>query len=378
MAGTPYFPGKEPQLAAKLDGYLDCLRVDLEQKPGFSAGIAALVLAGGYGRGEGGVFRRDNNSTPELYNDLEFYLIAHPHAPFGPLQAWCTQHAHDGDALLGIEVEFKILRTTQLEGGSPAMFYYDLLSAHRLVFGAESFMVSLPAELRDATLIPSEEATRLLFNRGSGLFFSYVALEENSDLVQNGFIERNHAKIRLALADAVLALNGCYHFSCLERQQRLDRPMRHTPPDWPLLSEWHKQGVEFKLHPRHLHPTAAELNRTQIKLCEVWMRTFLWLESIRLHSSFRSPGDYAFHPARLYPQSPLWKNMALAARDRIIRGAMLPGIEDYPRASLQRALVLLLQPSPPLNEAARLVGLRSNPTLTQIRNAYRHWWGYYN
>ena len=378
MAGTPYFPGQEPQLVAKLDGYLDHLRLDLKQKPDLAAAIAALVLAGGYGRGEGGIFRRDNSSTSELYNDLEFYLIAHPHAPFRLLQDWCTQHAHYGDRLLGIEVEFKILRTPQLEGGSPSMFYYDLLSAHCLVFGSDTFMASLPAKLRDSALIPSEEATRLLFNRGTGLFFSRVALEENSDLVQNGFIERNHAKVRLALADAVLALNGFYHYSCLERQQRLDRPMQYTPPDWPLLREWHKLGVEFKLHPRHLQPTAVELNQTQIELCEVWMRTFLWLESIRLHKTFHSPADYAFHTGRLYPQSPLWKNLALTVRDGIKRGAMLPGILDYPRAALQRALVLLLQPPPSIAKAGRLLGLHSNPSLSQIRDAYRRWWGYYN
>ena len=68
------------------------------------------------------------------------------------------------------------------------------------------------------------EAARLLFNRGSGLLFSFSALRAGDDRTRNGFVERNHAKLRMALGDAVLAVNGRYHFSCLERQRRLCEP----------------------------------------------------------------------------------------------------------------------------------------------------------
>ena len=378
MTGNSYFPGLAPQLTAKLDDFLASLRTDLEQQPGLSCCVIALVLAGGYGRGEGGIFQCSADAPLQLYNDLEFYLIVRPGASLAPLTDWCARHSHRGETLIGIEVEFKILHSPQLSSGQPSMFYYDLLSSNHVVFGPEEFLATLPDTLRNAALIPAEEATRLLFNRGSGLLFSKVALQESSPRVVNGFVERNHAKVRLALADAVLALNGRYHFSCLERQQRLDAGLDRLPPDWPMLREWHKQGVEFKLHPRHQNPEPAELQKIQNDICKVWMRTFLWLESNRLKTRFHTPEDYAGYSGRLYPQTSPWRNLSLAVRDRLQRDGMLTGIFDYPRAALQRALVLLLQPEPGLPKAGHLVGVRKNPTLNRICSAYNRWWNHYN
>ena len=66
-----YFPGDEPGLVARLDGYLAGLGARLGAAP-FARGVKALVLAGGYGRGEGGVFRETAGRPAQLYNDLEF------------------------------------------------------------------------------------------------------------------------------------------------------------------------------------------------------------------------------------------------------------------------------------------------------------------
>jgi len=373
-----YFPEDEPLLSARLDSFLQSLAVSLQQNPTLASGITALLLAGGYGRGEGGIFRKDEFSPAELYNDLEFYLITHPDTSFSPLQDWCREQAHRGDHELGIEVEFKILRSTQLQSGQPSMFYYDLLAAHRLVWGESSFLSSLPQSLRDPARIPAAEATRLLFNRGSGLFYSRVALEENSTLVENGFVERNHAKARLALADSVLALNGQYHFSCRERELRLTRPLTHLPPDWSTLVDWHRQGVVFKLHPRHAHPPREVLMQHQEEISAVWRRTFLWLESVRLGCSLANTAGYVGHPGRLFPETFWWKNPALTLRDQLKRKSHLPVFFDYPRAPLQRALLLLLDPQHGFQEAAPLLALPADSSLARIHDRYRFWWGHYN
>jgi hypothetical protein len=370
-----YFPGDEPRLARLLDGFLAGLRDDLARQ-NFARDIRVLLLAGGYGRGEGGIFRADENSEPQLYNDLEFYIVVADSADAAPVENWCHAQAHHGEEKLGIEVEFKLLCESALCDAEPSMFFYDLLAAHRLVFGAQEFVDSLPTRLRDPALIPAHEAARLLFNRGTGLFFSMVALELGDSRVTDGFIERNHAKVRLALADAVLAVNGRHHFSCRERSARLAEPLRDTPPDWPRVVAWHAEGVGFKLHPRHRHPSREELAAAQREICTLWLSTFLWIEALRLGVPSFTAKSYAAYPGRLFPETKPARNFALHARDRLRRGGTLPGWFDYPRAALQRALVLALDGDQP--SAALRLGLSRETPVDAIHAAYGRWWKFYN
>jgi hypothetical protein len=360
-----------------LDGFLSSLAEDLQRQP-FAKRVRSLLLAGGYGRGEGGIFRASEDAAPQLYNDLEFYLITSGGGFGGEIGGWCARQSHAGDALLGIEVEFKLIGESAFRSASPSMFYYDLLAAHRMVFGSGDFTKSLPARLSDPALIPSHEAARLLFNRGTGLFFSRTALELGDERVGNGFIERNHAKARLALADAVLAFNGQYHFSCRERHSRLEKPLAKTPPDWVQIKAWHAEGLEFKLHPRHRQPSAGALNEAQRELSRVWLNAFLWLESWRLGVEFGDAAAYAWHRDRLFPDAGMVKNIVLHVRDRLKRGAALPGWSDYPRAALQRALALVLQKKPDVPGAGKALGMKTGCTLPALHDTYERWWRFYN
>ena len=51
-----YFPEDEPGLTSLLDAFLKTLRDDLATRP-IAGKVCALMLAGGYGRGEGGIYR---------------------------------------------------------------------------------------------------------------------------------------------------------------------------------------------------------------------------------------------------------------------------------------------------------------------------------
>lgn len=266
-------------------------------------------------------------------------------------------------------------------GAEPSMFYYDLLAAHRLVFGDEALVAGLPGRLRDASAIPAHEAARLLFNRGSGLFYSSVPLAEQGGDLDKTFVERNHAKARLAFADAVLALNGRYAWSCRTRHERLAGPLAHRPANFEQLAEWHQSAVEFKFHPRHESAPLDVLIDRQRMLAAAWSDLFLWLESIRLRREFRTADDYASYRGRLFPEFPALRNLALHARDRLRRGKPPRGCLDYPRAPLQRALALLLQPNPnpaSLEKISTLLSIPRDASMRQVRDVYRHWWRFYN
>jgi hypothetical protein len=108
------------------------------------------------------------------------------------------------------------------------------------------------------------------------------------------------------------------------------------------------------------------------------MNTFLWLEAQRLGVVFSSADEYAAFRGRLFPTTKPLRNFAIHFRDRLRRGAALPAWFDYPRAPLQRALCLLLQPQPDFAKASRHLGLKACADLGDLHAAYERWWKFYN
>jgi hypothetical protein len=334
-----YFPENEPALKAALDDYLAWLAGQCAEVSAGVRGLKALLLAGGYGRGEGGIFREAENGVPRLYNDLEFYLFAEG-VGAGVIGRWIEE----GERRFHIEIEFKMLKPAAFEAARPSMFYYDLLNGHRLVAGHQAWIDSLPALLSSASSIPAVEAPRLLVNRGMSLLRCLRWADGGMELPP-GFCDRIVSKLRLALADSVLCMEKKYHWSVIERHERL-AALHETPPSWPQLIEWHAQGVDFKFHPAHRLCKPGEWKRELGELREAWVRTFLWVESRRLGKKFREPEAYAFQRGRLFAEEPLWQNLARQLRD--LRGGTRAPFAwgDHPRAPVWKSLLLLMARGP--------------------------------
>lgn len=364
-----YFTEPAPSLQAQLDGFLARLGQDLAAQP-WSQDVSALVLAGGYGRGEGGVFRQHSHAAPKLYNDLEFYLFTAPAAQT-VLVEWCRRWEREGSAELELDVEFKVLAADALRRAEPSMFFFDLVQGHRVVWGDPAAVREVPAALRDPAAIPLEEVARLLFNRGSGLLFARWQLELDLEDC-TGFVRRNHAKVRLALGDAVLAAAGRHDGSCLERARRLLQADFPKPANFEKLVRWHAEGVEFKLRPQHNPMTTEDLRRNQGELTEAWREVYLWVEEHRLRTKFPTAESYCDASGRLFPCTSRWRNLLIHGRDLLRRQSALPDWTDYPRAALMRALVAALE----VNERFA-AALLHRPAATW-RTHYRRWWSFYN
>lgn len=367
----------EPALRDRLAEFLEKLAVSLEAS-GANPDTFCLLLAGGYGRGEGGIFRQDGEAR--LYNDLEFYAITAARFRPGWLDAWIRHWEQDGEEQTGIEVEFKWTSRENLVRGGPTMFVYDLLSAHEVVFGDTAWIARLPSRLTDAAAIPLHEATRLLFNRGSTHYFARHALEHGTERARSGYVERLQGKIKLALGDAVLAACGRYHVSCRERGRRLTQvDLPDGPPHFGTVCRWHAIGVEFKLRPFHPGQADEERRAHHRELRDVWEAVFLWLESRRLGRCFSDLAAYAHAPRSLLPHVPAPKSVLLHLRDRVRRGACLARWTEYPRATLQRVQALVQQTERPAStweEAGRM--LNCLPDESEVHDAYRRWWHVYN
>lgn len=346
-----------------------------------AAKFEAVLLGGGYGRGEGGVLRSPTGDRP--YNDLEFYVAirgnrhvneARFHRRLEVLGEILTQ-------LSDVEIEFKITSLAELAAQPVSMFTYDLFSGHRAWSNAPLPSRSSGEAHRLAGSIPTSEATRLLMNRCSGLLFARAELARVPlTPIAADFVRRNIAKVQLACGDAVLTSRGRYDWSCRERHRRLAQLAADEPSPWlDAVLCHHATGVEFKLHPTSgaLPPTA--LTTLHQEVTALARQTWLSLESIRLHREFPSARAYALDAGNLLPDAPLLRSFALNFRANRLRFRAQPSPWRHPRQRIFRALALLLWEPATFHEDAlrhRLaVELRSPcPDFASALAAYRTLW----
>jgi hypothetical protein len=309
--------------------------------------LEAVLLGGGYGRGEGGVLRTAHGDRP--YNDLEFYVCVrgnrflgeHRHAlPLQVLGEILTPRA-------GVEVEFKITSLDVMRRAHVDMFSYDLVMGHRRLWGATDCLARL-GHHRDASAIPAWEITRLLMNRCAGLLLARERLGRTDFTPDDAdFVERNLAKAELALGDAVLAAHGRYHWSCLERRRRLRHFDPAHPPPW-LDDVVHRHGrsVFFKLHPSRGGTPRESLRIRHAAVTSLAGSVWLWHESRRLGHAFASMDDYAENAPDLCPHTRPLRNLLVNLRHGGPRSLLSSGRMLHPRDTVLRLLARLLWEQP--------------------------------
>jgi hypothetical protein len=306
--------------------------------------LEALYLGGGYGRGEGGVLATTEGERP--YNDLEFYVFIR-----GNRHANEWRHARALDVLgeiltpaAGAHVEFKVASRRELARQPVSMFSYDLVAAHRLLFGSVKYL-ELCAHHCHAPRIPLAEGTRLLMNRFTGLLLARDRLEAPHFAPADAdFVRRNIAKAELALGDAVLVAHHRYHWSAKERHRRLrfDLAQNGTPAWRDDIVRFHADGLQFKLHPDRSTASRDALQAQWERIVPFAQLVWLWLEEQRLGTRFADARTYALDPRPKFPELRSWRG-ALATLRQVGPRALLSGDPLKPaRERLVRALTLLL------------------------------------
>jgi hypothetical protein len=341
-----------------------------------------ILLGGGYGRGEGGVLVQGEMEKP--YNDLEFYLFLSGH-PLMMQRLYGTALHRVAERLseeAGVEVEFKILSLAKLRKSPVTMFYYDLLSGHKIILGDPNLLRGCEHH-QAAHRIPLHEATRLLMNRCSGLLFAKERLARSTFTRSDAdFVYRNIAKAKLALGDVLLTTKGEYHWSCLERHQRLLLIEERTLPTQ-SIQQAHGEGVQFKLHPIQSEHPRSDLMEEHQKITTMAERVWYWLEGKRLGCSFTSPEDYSFSSASKCPETHRIKNALINTRQFGWKSLLESRRAVYPRERLLRSLPLLLWDDQSLGTKVKLNLLKTQLQSTaesfpELISAYENLWRRYN
>ena len=319
--------------------------------------LEALLLGGGYGRGEGGVLKTEAGDKP--YNDLEFYIFIRG-------DNWLNERrfekslnhlAHELTPEAGVDVEFKIIPSAKLRRSPASMFYYDLAMGHRRLLGDAKLLTGCEHH-RDARNIPLSEATRLLMNRCTGLLLAREKLEQKNFTVDDAdFVCRNLAKAQLAFGDTVLTAFGQYHWSCLRRHERLRRLSAANVPWLDTLQQYHAVGVKFKLHPHRTSLSRAALRTQHENVTAFALKVWLWVESCRLGLDFTSARGYALNPLDKYPGTNPWRNRLVNAKTFGSPAFFPKRSRRHPRERILNTLALLLwEPSTSSSEMQHWLG----------------------
>lgn len=201
----------------------------------------AVVLIGGYGRGEGGVEIRGDREA--LHNNLDVLVITRDGAP------------HDlarrvDDALapirgeLGVGVDAGFVTRATLERAPCLVMWLDMRNGHKTLLGDDSVVPGL--ERFTASRLLPWDVDLLVTNRASLLVLSELLLATGRDDDKARRTVIKHAyKAIVGYGDGMLFTLGRYDSSYAEKARRV----RESPEISPVLAGRYDEAIRFRFTP---------------------------------------------------------------------------------------------------------------------------------
>lgn len=261
-------------------------------------GLAGVVLGGGYGRGEGGVW-----GDGRLSNDLDFYGVSEAGVGAAALAGIAAALGEIGarwTEKLGVDADFCVKTPWRLRHDQERLMVQELVRGYSDVAGKPGEELFAGVARREASALPWSEAVRLLVNRGAGLL---MAQEESRG---RRFAVRNVNKCILGAGDARLIARGAYRWRAEERAEALGE-------------EAYSKALEWKFRPTEEGPCGWEEAR------EAWLAATKEVrgarkagrsayQAVRWVTRRRTMGDW--RTLGMDPVVRIWAAMEGAVRER--------------------------------------------------------------
>lgn len=209
------------QFEKKLSTFLDDIQIDIEyliDKEFYEA----IILIGGYGRGEGGVIKIDDVECP--HNNFDFLVISKNinKEKTAFLQKTCNEVFNNHAKKLGVLVEFTIISTSRLRNIDPLVITYDMKYGHKLISGNSDILTK--NKNFEVDTIPSWDVRNLIVNRGTLLIINDLILnKQRLDKKDKKNVIKHWIKAIIGYGDALLFYLGEYHYSYIEKQNRMKK-----------------------------------------------------------------------------------------------------------------------------------------------------------
>ncbi len=236
----------------------------------------AVVLLGGYGRGEGGVERRDGREFP--HNNFDLLVLADlPRRRFGRLKARLQGLLDPLAEECGVGIDVGIISYSRLLRSPCRVMWYDLRHGHKTLLGDPEALSALERFQRDR-IVPAD-VRDLLVNRGTLLVINDFLLEQGGreeDLRRT--VVRHSVKAVIGYGDAMLFFLGDYHWSYCEKQKR----MREQEGVSPAFRRLYDEAMEFRFEPDYAHFPGCGLDAWMARQRGELKTLHLLCESLRL------------------------------------------------------------------------------------------------
>lgn len=310
----------------------------------------ALVLLGGYGRGEGTPFT-EPDGTEKPFNDYDLVVVT---TRLDPLVRGALKHLESRlTTELGIPVDLYPYRKKNLSRCEFSLLNYEMKYGHKVIRGKENILRRMPNYPHDA--IPLSEGTRLLMNRGKLLLDIKNRMSPGQPLTHEERIRfiKFIFKVNLAFGDCALLMRNAYDLSYSVKKARIDTIDLHGLENPGGVISAYLEAVQFKER-GDFHPyETANIHLWLDETIERFLDFFLWYEQRALNHKFRSVKKYAQSFPNLGNEGSPLKNAAHNLRTLGIR--TLPHLFIHPRIRLYPAIALLLDSTSDLADVRHLL-----------------------
>lgn len=221
---TAYTVADTPEVVARIESDLSIVQGLVRNG---DPHLRALVLTGGFARGEGGV--RDGRPQND-YDLVAVRSTGRPRVPYATMAAELERR-------LGLHMDLAPVAAWRLPYVARSIFWYETARRGRVLWG-EPLLGRIPVQ--KAEQLDPREGLRLLVNRAAGLLLVTPSTDAHAHRIQA-------AKGLLAALDAHLLARSLFAPSQVERWRFAASVLRHVPLR--RQADWFAWAFHFKVDP---------------------------------------------------------------------------------------------------------------------------------
>lgn len=277
-----------PQLENEVTYKLERMVQEIRKRIPYHA-LTSILLAGGYGRHEGGVLEEDGKLR--LHNNLDVVVIVETPGDRKRYQRILEWYQPTASEMFGVDVDLSINSLQQVMRNQHTMFWYDTLRHHVSLYSRNIDWSSVPEQGKQPSL---EAGLTLVTNRGALLFLNKeLARQPHAKSEQTlRLIQKHLVKATIGLGDIYLLLAERYTPSY---RQRLD-DFKRFPSILPnnKVRNLVIQAIQRRFEPYYTQESLSELLERNEMVLEAYRKAIELFEASRTKKPFQraQPGRH--------------------------------------------------------------------------------------
>ena len=235
---------------------------------------AALILIGGYGRGEGGIVKEDDSYRP--HNNLDLLYIYNDKIDKKTV-ALANSRLQKISEMYHIGIDMSAIKKEKLLTLNGLVISYDMRYGHKTLLGDSTFLKEHKAF--SVYSIDAADIRQLMVNRGTLLLINRLLFtKENLSKEEKKLIIKHSIKSIIGYGDALLYFNGGYHWSYAQKQINMSKAKNISNK----IKKLYDDAILFRFMPDYEAYLEKDLKAWNEMLIETFKDMHLQCESMHL------------------------------------------------------------------------------------------------